>query len=63
MHHVLTHDRAFVAQNDRITIGGQTMNSTFYTWYTEGGEARGATAVDGDWPTDSTCKVAGHGSC
>lgn len=46
-----------------ITIGGQTMNSTFYTWYTEGGKAPGATAVDGDWPTDSTCTRGGHGNC
>jgi hypothetical protein len=47
-----------------ITINEkQTMNNTFYTWYTFGGAAPEATAVDGPWPTDSTCAVMSHGAC
>ena len=46
-----------------ITINGQTMNSTFYTWYTQGGEVPGASAIDVDWPHDNTCVNVRHGSC
>lgn len=46
-----------------ITIDGQTMNSTFTTWYNHGGAAPGAKAVDVPWPGDTTCREMGHGSC
>lgn len=46
-----------------ITIGGQTMNSTFYSWYTQGGGAPGASAIDVAWPGDRTCVRALHGNC
>lgn len=46
-----------------ITIGGQTMNSTFYTWYTQGGSAVGSSAVDIAWPGDGSCGTWRHGPC
>ena len=46
-----------------ITIGGQTMNSTFYTWYTEGGGSKGSSAIDVPWPGDDSCVAANHGAC
>ena len=46
-----------------ITIGGQTMNSTFYTWYTEGGSVAGSSATDVAWPGDGSCGAFRHGSC
>ena len=47
-----------------ITINGdQTMNSTFYIWYTQGGGAAGASAIDVAWPGDKTCAVGLHGNC
>jgi hypothetical protein len=49
-----------------VTVGGQTMNSSFYTWYTQGGGASGARMRDVDWPGDATCaynEQAPHGSC
>lgn len=48
-----------------ITIGGQSMNHTFYTWWLDGvGEA--ARRVDVDWPGDASCEAQGgapHGAC
>jgi hypothetical protein len=46
-----------------ITINKQTMNSTFYAWYTNGGAAAGASAIDTPWPGDGSCSVTDHGSC
>ena len=46
-----------------ITIGTQTMNSTFYTWYTQGGSAVGSSAVDVAWPGDGSCGSWRHGAC
>ena len=41
-----------------ITINGQTMNSTFYAWYTQGTRnAPGASAIDVAWPNDGNTDV------
>ena len=45
-----------------ITINGQTMNSTFYNWYT--GATAGTSAADVPWPGDHTCTNGVlHGDC
>jgi hypothetical protein len=42
-----------------ITINGQTMNSTFYAWYTHGSSnAAGASAIDVAWPSDGNSNIA-----
>ena len=48
-----------------ITIDGKTMNSTFFSWYTEGADAAGSSAIDGPWPSDKTCSYTKgkHGAC
>jgi hypothetical protein len=46
-----------------ITINGQTMNSTFYNWYTNGGASPGSSAVDVQWPGDGSCFTGTHGNC
>jgi len=46
-----------------ITIKGQTMNSTFYNWYTKGTSAAGSSALDDAWPSDHTCFRGLHGDC
>ena len=46
-----------------IVINGQTMNNTFYTWYTQGGAGAAASAIDVAWPGDKTCKRGLHGNC
>ena len=47
-----------------ITIGGQTMNSTFTAWY-ESGASAASRRVDVAWPGDSSCAAQGftHGAC
>ena len=48
-----------------IEIGGQSANSTFYTYWTLGGGAAGARVADGPWPSDTSCTPQGftHGAC
>ena len=47
-----------------ITIGqGQTMNSTFTKWYTEGGGVEGSSVIDVNWPGDDSCSKEAHGAC
>lgn len=47
-----------------ITIGGQTMNSTFTTWYNSKGMAEGTSVRDKQWPSDGSCTYqVSHGSC
>jgi hypothetical protein len=48
-----------------ITIGGQTMNSSFTAWYESGVESASSRRVDVPWPGDSSCAAQGftHGAC
>jgi hypothetical protein len=48
-----------------ITIDGKTMNSTFYSWYTNGADSVDASAIDAPWPLDKTCSYTKgpHGAC
>lgn len=48
-----------------ITVGGQTANSTFYTWYSAGGADAGARRTDVVWPGDASCapQDVNHGAC
>ena len=47
-----------------ITINGGTMNTSFYTWYHNGGGVPGTRQVDVAWPGDNTCVGnVMHGAC
>ena len=46
-----------------VTIQEQTMNNTFYAWYTEGGASPNSKRIDGAFPSDATCVVGDHGAC
>lgn len=48
-----------------VTIGGQSADTTFWRWYTQGAGNSGSTRQDVPWPGDATCAPPSftHGAC